>query len=294
MIRFVFLAACIFSFASDAEDSVWHSVRWNGERALASEVQGWRAIVSLDRGRLVHFGPAGSETNLLFAPVTRNERVGWGGHRLWFGPQSTWSNGWPPPVAWELSGAESFTVTNGILRVVMPDAGDGWPRLTRIYRWNGKRLVCGAELSGGTRSAQIVHIVQVPVQALVCVSPQPGKLAPLGYVQLPSSVMPSFTADFTPPPHATAYEKGLMLRHLASVQKLGFFPQPLVARENTFSLTSTRGEQTGVVVDEPDQGFFTQVYLGGPEPFIELEQLSPSFSAGGGASFAIELEGTAH
>ncbi|MEO6996191.1 MAG: hypothetical protein ABI273_21490, partial [Lacunisphaera sp.] len=52
-----------------------------------------------------------------------------------------------------------------------------------------------------------------------------------------------------------------------------------------------RGEQHGIVASEPDAGFFTQVYLSGRESFIELEQLSPAFSPGTSASFAIELEG---
>jgi hypothetical protein len=295
MIRLIFLAAVIFCSASGAEkESAWHPVKWNGERALASEIPGWKVIVSLERGRLVHFGPANSETNLLFAPPTRADPAGWGGHRLWLGPQATWSNGWPPPAAWEHSGtADSFTVVHGVLRLIMPDTADGWPRLIRTYHWKDNRLVCGAELAGGTRSAQIIHIMQVPGAALVDVSSQPGKEAPVGYVQLPSVVLSRFTTDFPPPPHVTAREKQLTLRHLATVQKLGFVPQPLIAHEFSFKLSVGRGEQTGSVASEPDRGFSTQVYLGGPEPFTELEQLSPSFSIGQSIAFAIELEGSA-
>jgi hypothetical protein len=89
----------------------------------------------------------------------------------------------------------------------------------------------------------------------------------------------------------TASGRVLTLRHIGRVQKLGFTPQPLNAHEGPFEFTVRRGEQQGSITGEPDAGFFTQVYLGGPEPFIELEQLSPSFSPG--ASFTIELEGRA-
>jgi hypothetical protein len=281
-----------FGFGRAADlPTAWQSTQWHGERAMMSSSSGWKAIVSLERGRLVHFGPAGSETNLVFAPATRDDPAGWGGDRVWLGPQVQWSKIWPPPNAWEHSGAESFNVSAGTLRLIMPDAGDGWPRLTRTYSWNGKVLLSRVELSGGTRSAQVIHIVQIPRQSVVNVTAGPGKNAPLGYVQLASSAAPRFATDFAPPPQVTANGRALTLRHIGRVQKLGFTPQPLKAREAPLEFTVRRGVQSGTVVDEPDAGFFTQVYLGGPEPFIELEQLSPSFPPGSVASFAIELEG---
>ncbi|HEY4245546.1 MAG TPA: hypothetical protein VGM64_01755 [Lacunisphaera sp.] len=281
-----------FVGASDLQ-TTWQPTQWQGERAMISTSSGWKAIVSLERGRLVHFGPAGNDTNLIFAPKTRDDPAGWGGDRVWLGPQAQWAQIWPPPAAWEHSGADPVSVTAGMLRLIMPEAGDGWPRLTRTYRWNGKVLVCGVETSGGTRGAQVIHIVQVPRQTVVNVTARPDKGAPLGYVQLPSSATPRFTTDFTPPPHVTTKGQALTLRHIGHVQKLGFNPQPLTAHEGSLGFTVSRGEQHGTVVSEPDAGFFTQVYLGGPEPFIELEQLSPSFSPGAGTSFSIELEGSA-
>lgn len=281
-----------FGRAADRQ-TTWQPTQWQGERALISTSSGWKAIVSLERGRLVHFGPAGSDANLVFAPTTRDDPAGWGGDRVWLGPQTQWSQIWPPPAAWEHSGAESFNASSGTLRLVMPDAGDGWPRLARTYSWNGKVLACGVELSGGTRSAQVIHIVQVPRQAVVNVTASPGKIAPHGYVQLTSSVAPRFATDFPPPPQVTANGRALTLRHTDRVQKLGFTPQALNAHETTLGFTVSRGEQHGTIAGEPDAGFFTQVYLGGPEPFIELEQLSPSFSPGADASFTIELEGRA-
>jgi hypothetical protein len=86
----------------------------------------------------------------------------------------------------------------------------------------------------------------------------------------------------------------LTLRHIGLVQKLGFPPQTLRTHQQKGALALSRGEQRGAIANEPDAGFFTQVYLGGPEPFIELEQLSPAFSAGTPASFSMALEGSAH
>ena len=79
----------------------WQSVTWNGEPAWASTSQGWRAVVSVTRARLMHFGPAERDLNLLLAPVTRANRNRLGGHRLWLGPQTSWPKFWPPPEAWE-------------------------------------------------------------------------------------------------------------------------------------------------------------------------------------------------
>lgn len=294
MIRWIFFLAAFFSAAHAAEKKPeWQSTTWNGEHALVAVSSGWKAIVSLDRSRLVHFGRASDETNLLFAPTTKQDAAGWGGHRLWLGPQSTWSGGWPPPAAWEHSGAESFSQTEGTLRLVIPDAGEGWPRLVRTYRWNGDRLICTAELSGGSRSVQFVNIVQIPSPSLVAVSASPGKSAPLGYVLLPSTATPRFTTDFRPPPHVSRNENDLTLHHLKTVLKLGFVPQALIAHEGDVVLKMSRLAPAETSTSEPDQGFFTQVYFGGSEPFVELEQLSPMCPAGKDASFAFEIQGTA-
>ena len=277
-----------------AETSPWKETTWRGEPALSSTSEGWKAIVSLERGRLMHFGPAESDLNLLFAPATRSDLAGWGGHRVWLGPQSTWPDIWPPPTAWEHSKAESHTVSGGVLRLVMPDAGGGWPRLARIYSWDGAKLACTVELSGGTRAAQLIQIFQVPPKNRVEATPQPDAHAPLGYVLLPAGNVSRLTANFPPPPHVTRRETNLLLHHIAVIQKLGFPPQTLTADDGGHSLRVGRGPQQGQPVAEPDQGFSTQVYLGGAEPFIELEQLTPLFSPATPASSVVILEGAAH
>jgi len=292
MIRWiVFFAVCLSGMRAAENALEWQATTWNSERAVVAVSFGWKAIVSLERARLVHFGRADSENNLLFAPASKHDPAGWGGHRLWLGPQSTWTGGWPPPAAWERSGVESYSQTEGILRLVVPNAGNGWPRVVRTYHWNRDRLTCAAELSGGSRSVQCIHILQIPPSSLVTVSAVPEKIARFGYVLLPSTATPRFTADFSPPPHVAREGDVLVLRHLKKVMKLGFVPQALIAREKTFALKMDRVTATNISGSEPDQGFFTQVYLGGPEPFIELEQLSPMFPSGENGSFAFEIQG---
>ncbi len=276
--------------AARAGDDPWQVATWNGERALVSTAQGWKAVVSLDRGRLMYFGVANREVNLLLAPPSRANRDVLGGHRLWLGPQATWAKFWPPPAAWEYSAPESYTIAGGALRLIMPDAGDGWPRLTRTYCWDGPRLVCGAEISGGTRAAQIIQIFQVPTHTLVTVQAQPEKDFPAGYVELPSTAGP-FAARFPQPQQVTRRTDNLVLRHNGEVVKLGFRPQPLLGTADDFILHVRRATPAGPAAGEPDEGFYSQVYLSnGGQGFIELEQLSPLFAAGSAGAFATVLE----
>jgi hypothetical protein len=272
----------------------WLPATWNGEKALASTAHGWKAVVSLERGRLIHFGPADRDLNLLRAPPTRENPAQLGGHRLWLGPQRTWSSVWPPPPAWESNPPESFVLAGGGLRLVMADAGDGWPRLTRTYRWDGARLVCGVEMIGGTRPAQFMQIFQLPAATEVEVGLLPETAAPRGYVLLPSGQTPQFTAAFPAPAAATVDGSRLTLRYRPDlILKTGHRPQPLTARYQGFVLRVSRGPSSGTVAAAPDEGFFSQVYLGGPEPFVELEQLSPLYAPGAPASFATVLEAAA-
>ncbi|HVZ66496.1 MAG TPA: hypothetical protein VG936_18170 [Lacunisphaera sp.] len=277
--------------ARAAPPTSWTPITWNGERALASTSQGWRAVVSLERARLMAFGAADGEANLLLAPPTRANRNMLGGHRLWLGPQSTWPGGWPPPAAWEYNEPESWQADGGTLRLVMGDAGDGWPRLTRVYAWDGPRLVCRAEIAGGTRAVQIVHIFQVPAGNVVSARAHPEAVFPAGYVELPSTAGP-FAAEFSVPPHVAREGNSIQLHHTGKVMKFGFRPQDLAGREAGRTLQVRRGAMSGPPTGAPDEGFFTQVYLSGPDgSFIELEQLSPIFAAGAAASFEVILDG---
>lgn len=284
-------ALLLFCLAGSLRSADWLATTWQGEPAYASESGGWRAIVSVARGRLMHFGPAGRELNLLLTPPTGENPNRLGGHRLWLGPQAEWAHGWPPPDAWEYHAPESVTIEAGVLRFALAPTGDAWPRLTRTYHWAGANLVCGAESSGGTRPAQFVHIMQVPGGMIVSAEARPEERFPAGYVQLSSTAGP-FAAHFDPPPQVSQAGATLTLRHTGVVVKLGFRPQTLMGRSGGYELSVSRGTQAGAATGEPDEGFLTQVYFSDAnEPFFELEQLSPLFAAGQPARFEIILTG---
>lgn len=267
----------------------WEPTTWNGEAACASVSQGWKAVVSLARGRLVYFGPADRDENLLFAPPARDNPNLIGGHRLWLGPQAEWAQPWPPPAAWEYRPPVSAQEDSGYLFLEMPEAGDGWSRITRTYRWIGAELMCGVDRAPGGRTSQIIHILQVPADMLIDLTAAPAPNVPAGYVQLPGGGLP-FAASFAPHPHVQRNGETLQLRHMSSVLKAGFPPQTITATRGGWVLHVRRGTPHGYYVTEPvDKGFYTQVYLGGPEPFIELEQLSPRFTAEDGATFTIAI-----
>ena len=289
-LTFLLLCVLSFSWARPVEPAAtWTPFTWNGEPAWASSSQGWRAVVSVTRGRLMHFGPEGGDTNLLLAPATRANRNRLGGHRLWLGPQSTWAKFWPPPEAWEYREPTAVAQDAGVLRLTMPATDDGWPQLTRTYHWVGAGLVCGAEFSGGSRPAQFVQILQVPPSVRVSAEAKPETDFPAGYVRLSP-----FAAKFDEPPQVARTNQSLVLQHNGVVVKLGFRPQPLTGRIGGFDLRVSRGTSTGVTVGEPDEGFHTQVYLSeANEAFAELEQLSPLFAPGQHARFEIVLTGAA-
>lgn len=289
-LRFLLTFTCCFLMASVLTPAAeWRPITWLNEKALVSVTRGWKAVVSLERGRLMYFGPADTEFNLLLAPPTRDNPNIWGGHRVWMGPQASWSKGWPPPREWESSGPASQTSKDGVLELVMNATKDDWPRITRTYQWDGVKLNCGVTARGGNRPAQIVQIFQVPASTVVTARAHPVDKFVAGYVRLPSMVS-HFAAEFPQPAHVTRTGDELTLRHIGAIEKLGFSPQTLTGRSGNYVLTVARGTQSGTVMSEPDQGFFTQVYLGGQEPFIELEQLSPLFAAGQPASFTVVLE----
>ena len=269
----------------------WQPTVWHGEPAYASSSAGWHAIVSVTRARLMHFGPDGTDVNLLLAPPSRENRNRLGGHRLWLGPQTHWKAFWPPPPSWEYREPAAVTQADGVLRLAMEPTGDDWPQLTRTYHWNGPTLVCGAESAGGSRPAQFIHILQVSPSVIVSGRVHPEPDFPAGYARLTSTVSP-FAARFPPPPHASLAGDVLTLRHTGEVGKFGFRPQALVGLIGDYELQVGRGAQIGETVGEPDSGFHAQVYLSGAnEAFAEIEQLSPLFAAGGPARFEMTLTG---
>ncbi len=292
---FLLMASVVpLSRGAEVGPPTWQRVQWQGEDALTSTSQGWKAIVSLTRARLVHFGPADHEINLLFETPDRENPAGWGGHRLWLGQQKEWVKIWPPPVSWESSAAARVTERAGQLRLELSPVDGGWPDLVRTYQWQGDTLVCGAEFHGGSRPAQFISIFQVPRTAEILMRADPGLDLPNGYVQLPSGAGP-FARKFTETDHVERSATGqiVRLRHLGRIAKLGFEPQTIIAHIAGYKLSVARGPETGERIGEPDEGFHAQVYLGREdEPFIELEQLTSLWAGGKSASASVLLSAT--
>jgi hypothetical protein len=279
-----------FAGGADAQvTAVWTPLTWRGENAFVLTTAHWRAIVSIERGRLVHFGPASEEANLLFAPATRDDPFSWGGHRVWFGPQSLW--GWPPPVQWERSAAERATPSGARLELLVPDARDGWPRMIRIYELAEGKLACRVRAEGGTRSVQVMQILQTATTTEVDVTPRLSAAWPRGYVRVGGSLGPPLQAEFSQPQVVTAIGEDLRLRYTGVVDKLAFPPQALRAHVAGHLLRVDFGGSQGPEVAAPDAGFYSQVYLGeASSPVVELEQLSPQWKAGETAEFTMLVD----
>ena len=287
------LAACVAHVAVKAAPpepvvSAWSGTTWHGERAYELVTAQWRAIVSVERGRLVHFAPAeAGARNLMLETVTRSDRMGWSGHRVWLGPQSLWV--WPPPNAWEFSAAESVKVSGNRIELLMPDAGDGYPRLTRIYEPAGDRLACRvAVAAGGTRAVQVIQILQTPPDTKVELRLAPSAKWPRGYFRVGGAVGPNMQPDLPLPAGVEEVAGGVVMSMAGKSDKLAFPPQTLVARIGGYRLALAFGESRGPETAAPDDGFYTQVYIGNPQgPVVEIEQLSPQWQAGAAGEFSM-------
>lgn len=270
----------------------WEPTTWCGEPAYAATSAGWRAIVSVERGRLVAFGPAADAgPNLLHSPATRTDPAGWGGHRVWLGPQDTWPGGWPPAKAWEYSAPARIEADGARLMLELPPSGTDWPDVRREYEWDGDALHCRVTARGGRRPAQIIQIIQVVPDAVVSARVKADERAPRGYVQLHLGRHPSPQPAFARPAHVTELRDGaLELRFINRTEKLGFAAQTLSARIGDIALDVSGGATSGRTRSTPDDGYVTQVYLGsGENQLIELEQLSPLFEPGAEARFEMVL-----
>ncbi len=285
------LSACLAHVsvqAAPARTAEWAATTWKGERAYELVTAEWRAIVSVERGRLVHFGPAAAAAdNLLFETPTREDRLGWGGHRVWLGPQSYW--GWPPPAAWEAAAAEKVEVAGGRLELFIPDAGDGYPRLTHVYEVAGDRLACRITVAaGGTKPVQVMQILQTAATTTVDLRPGPSAEWPRGYVRVGGTAGPQLQPDLPVPAIVREIPGGVQLSYTGQSDKLGFPPQTLVAHIGAYDLHLACGESRGPEFAAPDAGFYTQVYTGHPgAPVVELEQLSPQWQAGAAGEFTM-------
>ncbi|WP_404423948.1 hypothetical protein [Nibricoccus sp. IMCC34717] len=266
----------------------WLESRWNGESAYTATHDRWKAIVSLERGRLVHFGPLDSGANLLAAQPDRNHEEGLGGHRVWCGPQQEWAAIWPPAQSWENAGAARWATNGPTLELTMPPSPDGWPDVIREYRIEGNELVCGVRLLGGKRDAQVMQILQTPPETVVEMRWLTDAATGEALRILRFDTQPDFCGL---PPHVTREGDRLSLRFRSLPIKLAFATQTIVARQSAGTLQLSKGADSGQVTRTPDDGLYTQLYLGAPKHgnVIELEQMSPAFAPDTGARAEMRL-----
>jgi hypothetical protein len=282
-------AACGAGQPARADTPAWTPTTWRGEQAYELTAASWRAVVSVERGRLVHFGPADTGRNLLFETASRQDPFSWGGHRVWLGPQALW--GWPPPDAWERAAAENVEVNGSRLALLMPDAGSGFPRLTRIYEVSGSRLACRVAIAGGTQAVQVMQILQTPQATTVDLTPAPSAQWPRGYFRVGGDIGPSMEPVFLLPAGVQERPGHVHIAFAGKSDKFAFPPQALAAHTGGRTLLLAFGESRGTELDAPDGGFYTQVYIGHAEaPVVELEQLSPQWKAGEDAEFTMYVE----
>ena len=272
---------------------VWEKTSWQNETSYLLNTDAWTAIVSIDRGRLVHFGPAASDASFVFAPDSRDEPIGWGGHRVWLGPQTTWPNIWPPDPAWEMSAPTDVSVEGNRLVLVMPPSWPGWPRITRVYEPDGDALACRVRIDdSGTRDVQVIQIVQTHTPAKLLVPPTRSAMFPEGFALLPP--IDGRTEAMRPvelPPQVSLENGKWRLHQTSRAEKVGFLPEWLVAQFDDGAFEVGPGSVEGTITGSPDKGHSSQVYLGHADtPVIELEQLSPLLKAGQPAAFTMLLK----
>jgi hypothetical protein len=288
------LSSCLAHVAAQsasAKTGAWEPTTWKGERAFEIVTEKWRAVVSVERGRLVHFGPAGeSACNLLFETESRHNEFSWGGHRVWLGPQELWV--WPPPDAWDRAAAVNVAAHGTRLELTMPDAGRGFPQVSRIYEVAEGRLACRVAVAdGGTQAVQVMQILQTPRETIVDLKAAPSAEWPRGYFRVGGSVGPTMQPDLSVPDGVTERGDTVRLTFAGRSDKLAFPPQTLVASLRGHRLQLAMGESRGVESAAPDAGFYTQVYIGDPQsPVVEIEQLSPQWAAGSPAEFSMYLD----
>ena len=209
-------------------------------------------------------GPTGGP-NLLFGP-THNE-LGFGGHRVWLGPQTEWEVFWPPPDNWELSAADRITVlSDGSLSVLSPPPDPVPLRSTGTIA--GSPMGVSNALSSGLKPA--------PVGARRSRSSRSPPVPPWRPRSVRNRPRPAVTCSFPCWIDPRCFGS-FASRRTSAAPVGGFSSNELRTKKNSDSLNSRYalggcrcrlelilhpGPSRGVVVDDPSEGYPTQVYLG--------------------------------
>ncbi|MFA6286392.1 MAG: hypothetical protein WC661_03340 [Opitutaceae bacterium] len=274
------------------ETPAWQSTRWNDETAWVADSGEWRAIVSVDRARLIYLGPKTGDTNLLYAPPLPQEYFRpRGGHIFWLGPQAEWTGQWgtwPPPAEWEQQAAASARPEGHSLHLTLPRPDKNRPQLKRSYRWENDALLCEVSWSGGTGDYQAIQILQLPLRATV-EARRLSENAP-GFVRFDTKGKQGFEPKVLGEETTLLSVETVRLTASSTPSKFGFRHHTLDAHIDGYGLELARGELRGVTLDAPDRGFETQVFLGNkPYPFVEIEQLTPRLKNRGATENAFTI-----
>lgn len=271
----VFLIGC--TSPGKIQTPAWQSTRWNGEAAWVADSGEWRAIVSIDRARLIYLGPKTSDTNLLYAPSLPQEYFRpRGGHIFWLGPQSEWTGQWgtwPPPAEWEQQAAASVQTDGTRLSLTLPRPDKNRPQLRRSYRWKNDILFCEVSWSGGTGDYQAIQILQLPLRATV-EARRLSENAP-GFVRFDTKGTQGIEPKVLGEETVLLSAETVRLTARTVSAKFGFRPHTLDTRIDSYGLELGRGDLHGVVLNTPDRGFETQVFLGNPSYPLSRSSSSP-------------------
>ncbi len=265
--------------ASLSASPVWEKTTWRGEPAWSSTQGSVQAVVTEVRSRLIYLGSLDGGTNLLNAPYlqirpdAKNRWPNQGGHRFWLGPQSRWQ--WPPPADWEYSPAAGVTTAGPVLTLRERHNDLSYPALTREYAWEGNRLRCTVRWIDDGRPCFGLHVVPVDVPFSVTARLEQSATVPAGAVRA-QMINPEPPLALPHPSITVAGDRATVSSGIKMV-KLGFVPQALtITRPSGWKLSVLPGPCEGVALNAEDQGYLSQVWVGGADADLaELEQLSP-------------------
>ncbi|MDX2079255.1 MAG: hypothetical protein SFU53_00580 [Terrimicrobiaceae bacterium] len=247
----------------------------DGAKVWRADSGGWTAEVEPTRGRLTFLGPTGGR-NFLLRPEP--DGLGFGGHRVWLGPQTEWPVFWPPPANWENKAAARTRQTrDGTLIVDGADGGPQSPAIRREYRWiSDGALECTVSWKETTtKGRQAIQILKIDPKAEVFAERAPTKSAPLGFIQLPIAGRPATHTHFAPSDHVKIQGRSVRFRRAQAEEKFGVPSQSLIARWADAEIHLHPRGQFGRAVGEPDGPFSSHIYLGAHDlEVVEIEQLS--------------------
>jgi hypothetical protein len=257
----------------------WSRICWNDEPAWQSECRGWKAVVSVARGRLVFWGRSGGE-NILYVsrkaePLNTSDPnpPSWGGHRVWLGPQSLWNSGWPPPRSWEYAPAQKVGVGEGKLSLGVAATGvfPGW---IRSYVWKEGALQNSVEWDGASRALYAFQVFALRPEVCARVNAPVSAQLPKGMALLPIWERPGVRRQFDLPLACVTRKGDVVIVNVTKQRQRIGVPAVDIDCLSPWGNFSVRRLAEGEGIPAED-GLETQIYAGDANSFfLEVEQLS--------------------